>query len=210
MAAHLETITAAQRQVIGQLGPLMSEQGMYLAGGTAVALHLGHRRSDDLDWFSQASIQDPLRLAQEIRATDASFNVVSVDRGTLHGETDSVRISVLEYQYPLLEPPATPHGLGCQLASLPDLAAMKLVAISQRGSKKDFVDVYALGLSTMPLAKMLELYQHKYSIQDAGRMIYSLSYFDDADPEPMPEMLWNVKWDDIKQTIREWVSATSV
>ena len=95
MSPDLQTITPAQRQVIAQLGPLTLQRGMYLAGGTAVALHLGHRRSVDLDWFSPTPLDDPMRLAQEIRAARISFDTTSTARGTLHGEVLGVRVSLL-------------------------------------------------------------------------------------------------------------------
>lgn len=82
---------------------------------------------------------------------------------------------------------------------------MKLSALAQRGSKKDFVDIYALGLKRCSLPDILRLYQQKYSIQDLGHVLYSLVYFDDADRERMPQMLWDTDWRAIKKAIQGWV-----
>ena len=82
---------------------------------------------------------------------------------------------------------------------------MKLVATAQRGAKKDFVDVYAIGLKHKPLRDLLQLYQRKYDIDDIGHILYALAYFDDADREPTPRMLWRVDWRTIKHTIRRWL-----
>jgi hypothetical protein len=180
---------------------------MYLAGGTAVALHLDHRRSVDLDWFGQDVIDDPLQLADEIRARGISFNIVSTDAGTLHGIVDGVQVSLLNYRYPPLEPIIECESLACDLASLLDLATMKLAAVEHRGSKKDFIDVYAIATERVPLSTMIAAYQRRYSVSDIGRLLCSLTYFDDAEDDPMPAMLWPVGWDQVKASIRQWVTA---
>jgi hypothetical protein len=205
MTSHLEAITAEQQRAIVQFGPFVKRRAMYLAGGTAVAIQLGHRQSVDLDWFSPESIDDPIQMAQEIRDAEVPLQTDSVDRGTLHGQVFGVRVSILEYRYPLLEAPAIDPALDCPLASIHDLAAMKLVAVAQRGSKKDFVDIYAIGANRLSLDEMLDAYRRKYSLDDVARILYSLTYFDDADPEPMPRMLWESNWDAMKDTIRKWV-----
>ncbi|MEX2582136.1 MAG: hypothetical protein WD766_02610, partial [Gemmatimonadota bacterium] len=79
-------------------------------------------------------------------------------------------------------------------------------AIGGRGAKKDFIDVYALGRAGFGLARMIDLYRQKFEVQDVGHLLMSLTYFDDAEHEEMPEMLWQVEWSEIKQTIEGWVS----
>jgi len=91
------------------------------------------------------------------------------------------------------------------LATLEDLACMKLSTLTQRGSKKDFVDIYALGLRYFSLRDMFRLYQKKFSIEDMGHVLYGLSYFDDADKERLPKMFWDTDWRTIKKTIQGWV-----
>jgi hypothetical protein len=82
---------------------------------------------------------------------------------------------------------------------------MKLSALTQRGSKKDFVDIYTLGLRHFKLKDMLGLYQKKYSVEDIGHVLYGLSYFDDANKEKLPKMFWKVDWKIIKKTIQGWI-----
>jgi hypothetical protein len=115
-----------------------------------------------------------------------------------------VRISLLEYRYPLLKRLVAVATFGCRLASLADLAAMKLVALAQRGSRKDFTDFYALGVRHTTLRQMLRWYREKYGAEDVAHVLYSLSYFEDADRERMPRMLWAVDWRKIKETLRQW------
>lgn len=94
---------------------------------------------------------------------------------------------------------------GCALASLTDLACMKLSALAQRGAKKDFVDIYALGIQYCSLPDMLDWYRQKYAVTDFTHVLYSLTYFDDADRERMPRMFWESSWRTIKKTIAQWV-----
>lgn len=189
------------------MAPVLAQRGFYLGGGTAVALHLGHRRSVDLDWFTSSTIEDPLRLAQELRDDGVALVAGAIDRGTLHGEVASVRVSLLEYRYPLLEAPRIWRAQRCTIASLDDLAAMKLSAIAQRGARKDFIDVHALGLGHRPLPDMLDLYRRKFATSEIAPVLFGLAYFDDAEREPMPTMLRNVDWRTVKKTIRGWLAA---
>jgi hypothetical protein len=94
--------------------------------------------------------------------------------------------------------------LGCSLASLRDLAAMKLSAIGGWGARKDSIDIYALGRIGLSLPEMLAAFERKYHL-DVGHVIMSLTYFDDAEGDDTPEMLWKISWEEIKGSIRKWV-----
>ena len=202
MDLHETVLDASTHGALVELGPVMTGRGLYLGGGTAVALHLGHRRSLDLDWFSERRLPDIMVLVSDLEATGIDISVGSVERGTLHCRVKDVPVTVLEYPYPLLRNTTTSVGLGCRLASLEDLAAMKISAIAQRGSVKDFLDVYAMIRSGLDLPSMLGLYREKYSIEDISHVLYGLSYFDDADREELPFMLWDVEWESVRATIR--------
>ncbi len=204
MTFHSEILQGAQAQVLRELAPLISSRQFYLGGGTALAIYLGHRLSIDLDWFTQGNIADPLRFAQELRDEGASFITGSIERGTLHGMMEMVRLSFMEYHYPLLEPAILWPDFACPLASVADLACMKLSAVAQRGSRKDFIDIFALA-SNLSLKEMLSLYQRKYSVKDISHVLYGLSYFDDAEREISPRLLWDMDWKVVKKTIQEWV-----
>lgn len=199
-----EVLSPRQHSVLRRLTPFLSASPFYLAGGTALALQLGHRRSVDFDWFSEDPIDDPLRLASEIGAAGAPLVVDRTEKGTLHGTVGRVRVTFLEYRYPLLRPPLK-TAAGLRLASLEDIACMKLAAVAQRGSKKDFVDLYALGRH-LSLAEMLRLYRRKYAVIDPGHLLFALSFFDDADAERLPTMLRPCEWAVVKKTVRGWVT----
>jgi predicted nucleotidyltransferase component of viral defense system len=205
MSFHPKALSTVQKRVLRKLGPIMMQWHFYLGGGTMLAIYLSHRHSVDLDWFTGEGIADPMRLAQDIRDKGIPLATSQVERGTLHGTTSGVRVSFLEYRYPLLKPLVSWPQFSCQMASMEDLACMKLSALAQRGSKKDFVDIYTLGLRHIPLKEMVRLYQQKYSVKDIGHVLYGLTYFDDADRERMPRMFWDLDWRTVKKTIQEWV-----
>lgn len=205
MTFHPDILSIRQKKVLTKSGHFCSSRGFYLAGGTALAIHLGHRRSGDFYWFTRQSIPDPLRLAEDIRKADIPFTTTQVERGTLYGAISGIRVSFMEYSYPLLEPCAAWLDYNCRLAAPADIACMKLSAVTQRGSKKDFLDIYALASKIIPLDHMLKLYQKKFSVQDMGHVLFALTYFDDANLERMPPMLWAVNWKAIRETITQWV-----
>jgi hypothetical protein len=209
MKYFVEGLTKKQLKVLKALGPHTAPKGFYLAGGTALAIHYGHRISMDLDWFTPEPFEDSLLLAQALRNSGLDLEIEQVSPGTLHGSIQDVRVTFLQYQYPILKSVQHWKAMDCDLASLEDLAGMKLSAIAQRGARKDFCDLYALGKTSFSLQQMLVFYRKKFGIRDIGSVLYGLVYFDDAENERMPRMLWNVNWRDIKKTILEWVKGVS-
>jgi hypothetical protein len=194
-----------QRAVLRKLGPWATDAGFYLAGGTAVALQLGHRESVDFDWFTSSSLDDPMAFAGLLHSRGIAVTAPKVAPGTLHGRVDGVRCSFLSYRYPLLAPAWRAEECLCDLASLADLSCMKLAAIAQRGARKDFLDIVAVASTGLTLPKMLDLYRRKYGVQDVGHVLAALCYFDDAERDPMPVMHLAVDWDTIKKTVQSWV-----
>ncbi len=203
---HADVMPEVQQQVLRTLGPYTATHGFYLAGGTAVALHLGHRRSVDLDWFTRADIDDPQRLATDVQEVAPDFSIDAIAKGTLHGSTQEVRVSFLEYKYPMLEEPVEWSEFGCRLAGPEDLACMKLSAISSRAEKKDFIDIYALGQEGLSLADMLAWYRKKFpATENVVHVLKSLTYFDDAEQAEMPHMYRELQWGQVKRTLEKWV-----
>jgi hypothetical protein len=205
MKFHLEGLTGKQIRVIGQIGQSMQERGFYLAGGTALSIYYGHRISVDLDWFLPGPMGDALVLAEWIRGAGPNFITEQTGPGMLHGTIQGVRVTFLEYRYPLLLPLTKWEKLGISLVALDDLACMKLSAIAQRGQRKDFCDIYFLGMKHRPLQDLLTLYRRKFKVKDISPVLYGLSYFDDVEGEPMPHLLLKVQWKTIKKTIQNWV-----
>lgn len=205
MKFHLEGLNRKQIQILRHFGREFDKRGFYLGGGTALAVYFGHRFSVDLDWFISNPLRDALLLAESFRRAGLDFTTTQSAPGALHGTLMGMRVSFLEYRYPLLQSPTVWKEMGCSLASLDDLACMKLSAIAGRGARKDFCDLYMLGKKHRSLPELIRLYQRKFKVDDISPVLYGLSYFDDAESERMPRMLLNVQWRTIKQTIQEWV-----
>jgi len=202
---HKEVLSPAQARLLPAIGAFASEHGFYLGGGTAVALYLGHRRSDDFDWFAAGKLEDPMVLAARARSAGLALEDAQPAPGTLHSIIDGVHASFFEYPYPNIAAPVPWTDYSLTLASLDDLACMKLAAVAQRGSRKDLVDIDALAARHRPIGELLDLYGRKYSISDVSHVLIGLNYFDDAEDEPMPAMLRETSWEDVKLRLREWV-----
>jgi len=200
---HEEVLAEAQRRVLRVVSPRLSVGGFYLVGGTAVAIHLGHRRSADLDWFRSDPIEDPLALAGELGAAGPRWHVEGLAPGTLHARVDDVAVSLLRYTYPLLAPLVDWPEYACRLASLEDLGCMKLAAIAQRGAKKDFFDLHALLRAGDTLPRLLQAFARKYAGADPAPVLVGLCYFDDADLDPDPVRLTSPAWEIVREEIRE-------
>lgn len=206
---HPDVLSKRQHIVLRRLSPVLSEMEFSLAGGTALALFLGHRRSVDFDWFTGKKIPDVMRMAGLIQEQGIPLVVQQIDRGTLVGSVSGVRTALYEYRYPVLRPAALLESYGSSIISPEDIACMKLSAVAQRGAKKDFVDIFALLKSGMPLKRMLALYKRKYSVTEVFHLLRALVYFDAADSERMPRMLWDVKWHHVQNMLRREVKKLS-
>jgi len=172
----------------------------YLVGGTALALHLGHRESIDLDFFSAQDFSLE-KMKQEVSAI-GQYRLTNEEDGTLDGMLDDVKLTFIRYTYPLLFPLVDWNGV--KLADERDIACMKIDAISSRGSKKDFIDMYFL-LEKYSLSELLSFFEQKYSHIEYNKLhlLKSLAYFDDAEEDAMPKMYKDVSWDTVKEKILE-------
>jgi hypothetical protein len=168
----------------------------YLAGGTAVALHLGHRLSYDLDFFSLQPF--PPDLPRRALAPLGELSVTQESEGTFLGAFNGLQISFFIYPYSLLEDPVVWQGI--QIASLPDIATMKLDAISSRGKKRDFVDLYIICQRAFPLSQAIAFFEQRYASVRYNKfhLLKSLVYFEDAEGDEPPQMLEACDWSAVK------------
>lgn len=171
----------------------------YLAGGSALALQLGHRESLDLDFFTQESFE-PTIAVQEFQQILSSFRLSQTAWGTILGEIDKVKFSLFSYQYPLITP--TTEFEGIRLASKEDIAAMKLAAIADRGLKRDFIDLFVL-LEHFSLPQMFDFYDRKFRNRNdlLPHLLKALVYFDDAERDIGPKLFMSIEWKRVKQVI---------
>lgn len=179
-------------------------RSFYLAGGTGCALHIGHRLSHDFDFFSPNEF-DIFAIQNSLR-NQGRFVIDYSDANTLVGRFDGTKISLFRYAYPLLEEAV--DRLGVRVASLVDIGCMKIDAISSRGTRRDFVDLFfilkSLGLD---LRALFGSFERKYGPDGFNRhhVLKSLVYFADADKEPEPKMLVDFCWDEAKRYFVESV-----
>ena len=181
--------------ILGKSG-LLSKA--YLAGGTACALWFGHRYSFDLDFFTDVEFETELTVKQ--LESFPGFMLQRTEKWTILGTFPEVKFSFFYYPYPLIEK-ASPF-MQINIASLPDLAAMKVAAICDRGTKRDFIDLYSIVKEKFSLKKALSFYDRKYKklSNNAYHIIRSLQYFRDADKEQeMPQMIEKISWEEVKK-----------
>ncbi len=197
---HTETLAPETKRVLEKIAVEKFLDNFYLAGGNALALFFGHRISVDLDFFSPEDFSLPF-LRKSISEL-GSYTLVNEEPGTLDGVLDDVKLTFLRYPYPALFPFIFFGGV--RMADPRDIACMKLDAVSSRGSRKDFVDLYVL-MEKYKLADLLDLFEKKYSGIHYNRLhlLKSLTYFIDAEEEPMPRMLQDISWEEIKMKISE-------
>lgn len=202
---HTEILSDDQINLLHQLSNPLMNSNYYLAGGTALALRIGHRLSKDFDWFV-SKIGDPENLFRILKASNVSFSILSTAYETIYLNIGSIQVSFIGYDYPMLETPGiTASKYPFRIAGLDDIASMKLSAIASRGSRKDFVDLYFLIKEFHSLEVYLELFIKKYRNRDIGHIIKSLVYFNDAESEPELNILKSFDWETMKADFEKWV-----
>ncbi|GAB4500697.1 MAG: nucleotidyl transferase AbiEii/AbiGii toxin family protein [Anaerolineales bacterium] len=193
-----ETISADMRRILD--GFWQTEIGLrfYLAGGTALALQIGHRRSVDLDFFSPTEDIPTIRAALEDAL--AGFQPILADSGwgNLVYLAQNVRLGFYGYGFPLVVPLVETENL--QLASIEDIALMKLDALLSRAARKDFYDLYFI-CQRIPLAQLFALSSRKYGgVRDfETQTLKRLVYFENAEIEIDPVLIQRVEWRTVKE-----------
>lgn len=183
--------------------PALSE--LRLVGGTALALQYGHRSSIDLDLFGKIDID-----AYELQSILSKHGVLRVENETkiIHQYAiDNIKVDVVNYPFEWISPMIEDEGV--RLASPIDIAAMKVNAIEGRGTKKDFIDMYML-LQHYSLEEILGFYQQKYPNHSVFRALRSMTYFDDAEEQFMPQMFVDTTWEEMKQFIIDKVKEVRI
>jgi len=201
---YKEAIYEDTRKVMRKVWPMANSFDFYLGGGTGLALQIGHRRSVDLDFFVGNFPERDILLS---RLRDFEPEVTQEAAGTLDLLIDEVKVSFLEYDYPLLEPLVTASEFSDLRVAHPlDIGCMKLTAISSRGTKKDFFDLYFL-LQKYSWDELWEAFQQKYEGVDYNKqhIFKSLIYFHDAEDNPNPDLLKEVTWEGVKSLLENIV-----
>lgn len=197
---HEQVLSGQTKRALAILGKSKLLKSAYLAGGTALALQIGHRVSLDLDFFTKKRF-DAKTLARELAELSTGFTLERLENNTLLGYLDKAKFSLFFYDYPLID--KTEDYAGNNLASLRDIAAMKLLAISDRGTKRDFIDLYYI-LAVEKLFSLQDIfifYDKKFKLlqQNKAHLIRSLTYFEDAEGTNVPRMFFIASWREVKR-----------
>ena len=171
--------------------------GWTLCGGTGLALHFGHRISEDLDFFrfNDFEVEDLLSDLTEL----GQVQVTGREKRTLHVFLNEVRFSFLGLEAPMIYKGIQYRGL--TIGDPRDIAILIIIAIGGRGSRKDFIDLYYYLQQAPGLSALFDQLESRDSRIDWNRYhrMKSLTWFEDADKEPMPEMLVDIDWDEVKE-----------
>lgn len=193
---HLETIEPKTLDLLNKILKIDIFSECRLVGGTSLALQLGHRKSVDLDFFGKI-VSDPLEIQEQLKQI-AQIKIIQESKFIFQYILNDVKVDFVNYPYKWLEDVVSASNI--RLADKKDIAAMKLSAVTNRGTKKDFIDIFEL-LNYFTLEQMLNFYEQKYDEAISFSTVKSLTYFDDAEEEPMPYMLNGIKWEDVKLRI---------
>lgn len=199
---HLATI---EPHTLGLLTSLMQKDYLrqfVLVGGTALALQIGHRRSVDLDLFSVSDF-DTDALLENLQQ---DFVVVpkAQTKGSLIIEIEGIKVDFIRFKYSFVYPIHIVDEI--RMLSIEDIAPMKIDAIAGRGSKKDFYDLYFL-LEKFSIQQIIEWYSQKYQHSTLFHVIKSLTWYEDAEPQVLPDVLFKkVSWPQVKKRIEQVVA----
>jgi predicted nucleotidyltransferase component of viral defense system len=198
--------TTVEPNTLGLLIELMQKpylQGFNLVGGTALSMQIGHRISIDLDMFTTEPF-DTLEIKSKLEDDYPVFQVLLESQNTIITNINNIKVDFILFKYGFTYPIITEKEI--RLVNIKDIAPMKLDAITGRGKKKDFYDLYFL-LKKFSLPEILEMYQHKYQHTTIFHVIKSITYFHEADTEPDPIVIdKKVKWNTIKKKLTEEVN----
>lgn len=197
---HKETVSASTLDLIQRLMAEEELQGFKLVGGTALALMLGHRLSIDIDLFSDQPFN--AQVIADSLASRYHINNLETDLNTFTCFIEDVKVDCMAHRYPWIAAEVSLEGV--RMASIDDIAAMKLNAIVINGSRwKDFADVYEL-LEHRSLAQMLSYYEMKYPNVNQVTAFKSLVYHKDVKQTQDLKLLnKEVQWSDIVKRLKK-------
>jgi hypothetical protein len=194
-----ETIDQSTLELLKKLQSKKYLDGFFLVGGTALALLYGHRKSIDIDLFSDFSF-DSGKLLENL-SSDFQFQLFFSAENTIKGSINGIQVDFITHRYPLIGQPLTEDEIS--ILAVEDIAAMKLNAIAVSGQRvKDFIDLYFL-LDSFTLSELISFYKQKYAQYNEVNVLKSITWFNDVVMDEWPVILKdkNLKWEDVKDRI---------
>jgi hypothetical protein len=196
---HTETIDRSTLELLKKLQSKKYLDGFSLVGGTALALLYGHRKSIDIDLFSDFSF-DVEQLLEKL-SSDFQFQLFFSAENTIKGSINGVQVDFIAHRYPLIGQPLTEDEIS--ILTVEDIAAMKLNAIAVSGQRvKDFIDLYFL-LDSFTLSELISFYKQKYAQYNEVNVLKSITWFNDVVMDDWPVIMKdkNLKWKEVKDRI---------
>ncbi len=177
----------------------LEKSGWYLAGGTALGLVAGHRRSVDLDFFTELKEISTQNLLSEFINNPQWQTTINMEN-TVYGELFKAKVSFIAYPFFVPQRDIINYGF-VKILQPHDIAVMKVIAISQRGRKRDFIDLYWCAKNVLPLEQIITGLKTQYPsvAHNYHHILKSLIYFKDAEDDPMPELKFKAGWKEIKK-----------
>ncbi|HWY79277.1 MAG TPA: nucleotidyl transferase AbiEii/AbiGii toxin family protein [Candidatus Sulfotelmatobacter sp.] len=195
--SHLPKATQKAFEVLAQKSWLKKHR-WYLAGGTALTLQVDHRISVDLDFFIP---QEEIATESIISSLSShNFTISLREKGTLYGVLEGAKVSFIAYPQFIPKQPFI-SDKNINVLDARDIAVMKIIAISQRGTKRDFFDLYWYTKNREPLLDVLKRVDNQYPkfAHNYHHFIKSLTYFEDAEQDPEPQIFFETTWEQVKQ-----------
>jgi len=199
---HTKTVDPRTLDILRACMELKSLEDFVLVGGTALALQYGHRKSIDLDFFGNIDYLDAHELLLDFETVGNTI-LATQSRVMIGFYIDNLKVDVVKYKYPLIRDIVIIENI--RLANPIDIAAMKLAAITGRGKKKDFIDLYFL-LKNYSMDDIASFYLEKYKDGNIFLVLRSLLYFEDADQDEDPVIFESIDWEEVKSTIKTTVN----
>ncbi len=194
---HRETVEPDTLSLIYDLQRKSYTKNFLLVGGTALALQIGHRTSTDIDLFSN-TIFDVEELSLKL-LNDFQFSVRNRMNHALLIDISKIKTDFVFQPSVMIDSPVVIDGV--RMASPLEISAMKIAAITARGRKRDFVDIFCL-LDQFSLSAIMSAFLQKYPEATAELAIRSLFYFEDAENDLEPKCFFDYRWDRVKEKIK--------
>ena len=197
---HYKTLPKATKRALDFLSEekWLKNSDWYLAGGTALALQQGNRKSYDLDFFTTKKDFDIKKLLAHF-INNRDWKTSFEEKNTIYGELYGSKVSFIAYPFFVPKQDFLWHGK-IKVLQVIDIAVMKIIAISQRGRKRDFFDLYwcAKNIESLENSILRLKMQYPSVAHNYHHILKSLTYFEDAEMDPEPEIFFQATWPEVK------------
>jgi len=198
---HYETLPRRTKKALDFLSKeeWLNKSNWYLAGGTALALQAGHRKSVDLDFFNENKSFEDDELLEKFSGI-GDWEVEMNRKNTIYAKLFGAKVSFIAYPFFVPKQELLRHGTIRVLDRI-DIGVMKITAISQRGRKRDFFDLYWCAHNVEPLENIIKRLKAQYPMvaHDYHHILKSMVYFEDAESDPEPEIYFPADWKKVKK-----------